>query len=119
MRRLCVLLALTGLLFWLVESDDNTSSSLTSVAVAQEVCCPDGQKSPHLACVDGTCQSVNECGVDDCTACTGCDPDGSREAACIAMGWEWDPVNCICMPPHCDPGTRNDCLNRGGSWDEN
>jgi hypothetical protein len=125
MKRIHILLGLIVLVIWQTESDISSgnltprSDLLGSVAIAQEMCCVEGT-SPHDECVNGMCVSVDGCGVSDCSACTGCDPDGSREAECLQWGWNWDPGSCTCYEPPsgCDPGARDSCYWQGWEWDE-
>lgn len=111
MKKLLLLIGLVLLVSW-QESKDPVA--------AQEPCCPEGQKSPHLGCVNGQCVQINECGVDDCWACA-CDPTGFLEWDCVVNRCgQWDPISCSCMVfTTCDPcgHQESDCILNGGFWD--
>jgi hypothetical protein len=114
MRRLFILICLV-VLAWFAFQTEPTSSNLA--ATPQQSCCAPGTgDNPHRGCVSGVCQDIYECGFDDCSACTGCDPQAEQD--CILMGWEWDPVTCTCNPPHCDPIQEQECIYAGGTWDD-
>ncbi|HLG17505.1 MAG TPA: hypothetical protein VJH03_23880 [Blastocatellia bacterium] len=126
MRRLYLLMGLAILVVWLLIDDTSAVGGNASPAAAgppsaqQQTCCPEGSgTSPHKECVGGACVDVYECGFDNCAACQGCDPDGTKEWQCIQQGWIWDPFNCLCSPPGCDPDGSLEwqCVGEGGTWD--
>jgi hypothetical protein len=122
MRRVYILLGLILPTVLLTGVGSSVSSGKTALmpryaaAAPQQPCCPEGQVYPHDTCIGGTCTTVYECGVSDCIACTGCDPQARWN--CIYSGWTWDESTCSCLPPSCDPYARYNCLIQGGQWND-
>lgn len=116
MRRLFILMGLTLLAIYALGTEP-ASGTVGSVGVALQSCClPGAGTSPHLGCVDGACQEMSDCGLDDCSACTSCDPTATEN--CILKGWVWDPATCTCAAPPCDPNAEQACYDSGGTWDQ-
>lgn len=113
MRRVILLLGLTVFVAWLggipAASDCGGLWGGTLRAAGFE------ETSPHWGCVDNQCVEIYECGVDDCSACPGCDPD--EEWQCLNDGGHWNPDRCTCEPPWCDPWEEQECANQWGEWD--
>ncbi len=115
-------------------------------AHAQVPCCAEGLHYPYWGCVNGQCQQVYDCGVDNCASCPpDCDPFGQLEANCYATYGScafWNDETCTCSPHpamnscappevwdhnlcacDCDNMARIECYqlmhsNPGYSWDE-
>jgi hypothetical protein len=116
MRRLGVLTGLIAVAWFALQT--GPTGTTENLAATLQTCCPTGTgNNPHLGCVGGTCQEIQGCGFDDCSACTACDPQQAQ--ACINMGWNWDPITCTCSPPACDPTAEQSCLSQGGVWNPN
>jgi hypothetical protein len=121
-RRISVLVTATALVVWLVCTDPREEEGALlnapwfyARALAQDTCClNEGETDPHDECVDGTCASVSGCGVSDCSACTGCDPN--EEWYCINNNGSWDSNTCTCTYG-CDPYEEEQCYYSGGTWD--
>lgn len=121
MRRVAILIALIAVNLWLIgrpaQDGQTVIPGVASTVSAQTGCCPAGTgNNPHWGCVNNQCVQIYDCGFDDCSACTGCDP--IQEQSCLNMGWIWDSNTCTCYPPECDPWQRQACIDNGGDWDE-
>ena len=112
MRRLSVLLALTVSVAWLGGTGTRFERVATCAARAAGA---GGETNQHWGCYENQCVEIYECGVDDCSACQGCDPN--QEYQCVAEGRIWDPETCTCHDPICDPWVEQDCVNAWGTWD--
>ena len=110
MRRLSILVGLIVFVVWL-ETGGFGAVATCSVRARGL----DGETDPHWGCVDNQCVEVYACGVDDCSACPGCDPN--EESWCLMNGGTWNSSNCTCELPQCDPYEEQQCVNDWGEWD--
>ncbi len=110
MRRLALLLGLIVFVLWLDTGGFGSFASASARAAALE-----GETDPHWGCVDNQCVEIYACGIDDCSACPGCDP--AQESACLSNGGSWDPVSCTCTMPTCYESDEQACINDWGQWD--
>jgi hypothetical protein len=113
MRRVGLLLILTTFLVW--TNAEESSSRCGGWWTATLRAAGFEATSPHWGCVDNQCVQIFECGVDDCSACQGCNPDD--EWICLSQGGMWDPNTCTCRQPTCNPFDEQDCANDWGEWD--
>jgi hypothetical protein len=110
MRRLSLLFGLILFVLWLETGGFGAIATSTCAAggLSQEM------TNPHWACEGNSCVEVYACGVSDCSACTGCNPD--EEAACLSNGGVWDSSTCTCEML-CSPSEESECINDWGTWD--
>jgi hypothetical protein len=113
MRRVTLLLALVISVASLAGGLDPVGVTTTCAARGTGLQAP---TYPHLGCVNNQCVEIYECGVDDCSACSGCNP--ADEQACLASGGIWNPETCTCSPS-CSPGDEQACVEDWGQWDPN
>jgi hypothetical protein len=119
-RRLMILVGLVALVIWLIRAEPQESNGSLGAPwfysrVLAQSCCTGSDTNPHMGCVDGACALVYDCGVDDCSACPGCDPN--QEWQCINNGGVWDSGTCTCENA-CDPdgSQQQACEWNGGTW---
>lgn len=113
MRRVTLLLALVISVAFLAGGLDRVGVTTTCAARASGL---QEATYPHMGCVDNQCVEVLDCGVDDCSACSGCNP--ADEQACLASGGTWNPEGCTCTPS-CSPEGEQACVENWGQWDPN
>src|SRR6185503_2198908 len=72
---------------------------IDSYRIDKNVCCPVGQYQPHKECDGTVCQSVNSCGVDDCSfsnPCPSvCDQEPPINGCPGTSEWSWYFCRCV------------------------